>query len=91
MLVVQSLTVHTASSATAREIHAALSAFRTELLEGRDGRCEIAVLLGRGDSEVVAVLDALERYVTERADGPARVDFNGRSYVMYAGPGDLTE
>ena len=84
----QRLTVHTASSSTGRSIRSALSAFRTELLEGRD---EIAVLLGRDDSEVVAVLNALERYVTERADGPARVEFNGRSYVMYAGPGDLTE
>ena len=87
----QSLTVHTASPATGRAVLAALSTFRTELLEARDGHCEIAVLLGRGDSEVVAVISALEQYVTERADGPARVDFNGRTYVMYAGPGDLTE
>lgn len=69
---------------------AALSGFRAELLEDGDGRCEISVHL-RGDSEVVAVLTALERYVTERANGPARMDFNGRSYVMHAGPGDLTE
>jgi hypothetical protein len=69
---------------------AALSAFRVEMLEDGDGSCEIAVRLG-SDSEVVAVLNALERYVTERANGPARMDFNGRSYVMHAGPGDLTD
>jgi hypothetical protein len=69
---------------------AALSGFRAELLEEGDGRCEVTVRLG-GDSEVVAVLNALEQYVAERANGPARMDFNGRSYVMHAGPGDLTE
>ena len=69
---------------------AALSAFRAELLENGDGRCEVTVHLG-GDSEVVAVLNALERHVAKRANGPARMDFNGRSYVMHAGPGDLTE
>lgn len=69
---------------------AVLSAFRAELVEDGDGRCEVAVHLD-SDAEIVGVLSALERYVTERANGPARVDFNGRSYVMHAGPGDLTE
>ena len=85
------ITVKPACPDTGRASLAALSPFRTEMLEARDGHCEIAVLLGRDDSEVVAVLNSLEHYVTERDTGPARVDFNGRSYVMYAGPGDLTE
>lgn len=86
----QSLTIHAASPSTGRAILTALSAFETEMLQDGDGHCEVAVRLGRDDSEVVAVLNALEQYVTERANGPARVDFNGRRYVMYAGPGDLT-
>ena len=84
------LTIYASSPATGRAMLAALSAFRAEMLEDGDGSCEIAVRLG-SDSEVVAVLTALERYVTERANGPARMDFKGHSYVMHAGPGDLTE
>lgn len=60
---------------------AALSSFRAELLESGDG-CEVVVQLGRGDDEIIGVLNALERYVTERADGPAQVKVFGKSYLL---------
>jgi hypothetical protein len=63
---------------------AALSEFRAELLESGEGY-EIVVTLGkdgRGDDEIVALLNALEQYVAARASGPARIELGGRSYVM---------
>jgi hypothetical protein len=65
---------------------AALSAFRAELLENGDGSCEVVVSLGRDDAEIVAVLNALERHVAERGSGPARVELEGRSYLMQPAP-----
>jgi hypothetical protein len=60
---------------------AALSDFRCELIESADG-CEVVVTFGRGDAEITAVLNALERHISERAGGPARIELNGRPYVM---------
>ena len=63
---------------------AALSEFRAELLESDDGY-EIVVTLGtdgRGDDEIVGLLNALEQYISARASGPARIELGGRSYVM---------
>jgi hypothetical protein len=64
---------------------AALSSFRSELVESADGY-EVVVGLPRGDGEVVAVLNALEQYVTERGSGPAQVELDGHSYVMHPVP-----
>jgi hypothetical protein len=82
---VEKLTIHAASPASGRAMLAALSGFRAELLESADG-CEVVVSLGRDDSEIVAVLNALEQHITERASGPARIDLNGRSYFMHPEP-----
>lgn len=62
---------------------AALSEFDAELIETVDGRCEVVFKLGSGDREIVAVLNALEAYVSQRAHGPARLELNGRNYVMH--------
>ena len=64
---------------------AALSGFQAELLETADGD-GVAITLAGGDGELVAVLNAIEQYVTGRADGPARMDFDGNSYVMHREP-----
>ncbi len=79
----ETLTIQAASRESARAMLAALSEFQAELIETVDGRCEVVVNLGRGDREIVAVLSALEAYVTQRARGPARLELNGRNYVMH--------
>jgi hypothetical protein len=79
----ETLTIQAASPQSARAMLAALSGFEAELIEATDGRCEVVVTLARGDREVVAVLNALEEYVTERARGPARLELNGRNYVLH--------
>lgn len=81
----ETLTIQAASAESARGMLAALSVFEAELVETPDGRREVVVTLAGNDSEIVAVLNALERYVTERASGPARVELNGRAYVMEPG------
>jgi hypothetical protein len=79
------LTIQAASPETGHAMLAALSGFRAELLQSADG-CEVVVTLGGDDAEITAVLRALEDYVTERSGGPARVELNGRAYVMHPAP-----
>jgi hypothetical protein len=81
----EALTIQAANPESGRAMLEALSAFRAELMKD-DGRCEVVVHLGRGDSEIVAVLNALEQYVTERGSGPAQVELDGHSYVMHPVP-----
>jgi len=80
----EKLRIHPRSRESAQAMVAALSGFHAELVESAEGY-EVAVTLGRdgrGDDEIVAVLKALEQYVTARASGPARLELGGRSYVM---------
>jgi hypothetical protein len=62
-----------------------LSEFDAKLIEASDGRCEVMVTLRGSGQETVAVLNALERFVTER-DRCARLTLNGREYVMQSDP-----
>jgi hypothetical protein len=78
----ETLRIRAATPQTGRAMLAALSDFRAELLESSEG-CEVLVKLGRDDEEIIGVLNALERYVTDRADGPARVEVFGKSYVLH--------
>ena len=78
----QSFTVHAATAYSARAIAAALSQFDSESTSV-DGHYEVTVRLGDEDREVVDVLSALELYVTERANGPAHIDFAGREYTLH--------
>jgi hypothetical protein len=75
------LTIKAVSPESGRAMLAALSGFHAELLEAADGS-EIVVTMD-GDSEIVAVLNALERHVTERKSGPAQVELDGHSYVVH--------
>jgi len=86
---VETLRIRAATPQTGRAMLAALSGFRAELLESSEG-CEVVVDLGRGDEEIIGVLNALERYVTERADGPARVEVYGKSYVLHPSERDAS-
>ena len=76
--------IHPASAVSAREMLVVLSPFEARLVE-MDARDVIVVDLA-GDVQIVEVLNALQRYVTERADGAARMDFNGRSFTMHPEP-----
>lgn len=80
----ETLTIRPRSRESAQGMLAALSEFRAELRESDEGY-EIVVTLGRdgrGDDEIVALLNALEQYIAARPSGPARIELGGRSYVM---------
>ena len=76
------LTIRAASPESGHALLAALSGFRAELLESAEG-CEVVGRLDRNYSEIVAVLNALAEHVNDRADGPARVELSGRTYLMH--------
>ena len=86
----KTLTIHAASPESAHEMLGALSGFPAELTETADDYV-VVIPLGGADAEIVAVLNALQGYVTDRASGAAKVEFNGHSYVMHpeAEPGGL--
>ena len=78
------MTIRAASAESAAEMQAALAAFQPRLVEAR-GRYTVMIHLGT-DAEIVGVLTALQDYVCERADGAARVDFDGRRYTLHPEP-----
>jgi hypothetical protein len=84
MEAMETLTIHAASAQSANEMLQALSDFPAELVESGEGSM-VVVDLG-GDSQIVGVLNALQRYVTQRAAGAAHVEFNGTSYAMHPEP-----
>jgi hypothetical protein len=58
-----------------------LCGFEAEVVESEDGRYEVQVILA-GDRDINRVLGAIDTHVTERADGPARLDLDGRRYLI---------
>jgi hypothetical protein len=62
----QTLTITAASPASALGFHAALSDFRSVIVEKDDGRCDVEILLGRGrrPREIIDVLNTIELYVS---------------------------
>lgn len=78
----QSLTIAAASPSSARGMLEALQDFVAELVEGEDGQQQVVVRLN-GDKEIVRVLNALERFVTERDNGPTHVELAGRTYSLH--------
>ncbi len=81
----RALTIEARSIESANGLYNALARFQPELLGSEDEGYRIAVELGSFDRQVVAVLDAIEEYVSERHDGPACVDLDGRRYTLHAG------
>jgi len=78
----QSLTVAASSLEVAQGLSDALSGFHPEIVGSEDEGYQVRVSLAGGDGQIIAILDALERHVTER-HAPARVQFDGRSYVLH--------
>jgi hypothetical protein len=77
----QTLTIGPASLEKARAMLECLRGFEAELVASEDGRYEVQVRLD-SDRDINRVLLAIDTHVTERADGPARLDLNGRRYVI---------
>jgi hypothetical protein len=80
---VRSLTIEAKSLESAQALYSALSGFRPELRAREADGYWVTVDVGGSDQEIVAVLDALVRHVSERADGPAHVVLDGRQYSVH--------
>jgi hypothetical protein len=52
------------------------------LISRADGFYEVVISPSGSDAEIVALLDALEEYLTDQATGPIRLELEGRHYVM---------
>ena len=77
----QTLTIGPASPEKAQAMLECLRGFEAELVECEDGRYDVQVRL-KVDRDINLVLGAIDTYVTERADGPARLDLDGRHYLI---------
>jgi hypothetical protein len=82
---VQTLTVEAATFESARAFCEALAGFEAELIAA-DGIYRIKLTLGNGDKDTLAALNAIERYVTDRRDGPARIEMGGSTYTLHPAP-----
>lgn len=76
-----SLVLHAVSLESARGFCAGLAEFGATLTEAENGRYQVEIPFS-GDREIVAVLNRLVKYVTQRGDGPARLELDGRSYML---------
>jgi hypothetical protein len=79
----QTLTIKAMTLESARGFMSGLASFQAQLLESEDGSYLVQITLGRGDREVIALLNALEAYVSQRAQGPAEIGLDGRTYKLH--------
>jgi hypothetical protein len=81
------LRIDAASPESAYAMMEALRGFDARLIEDGE-RQQVVVSLGPSPHRIVDVLNALERYVTARGDGPARIELEGRHYTLHPEPTD---
>ncbi|HZQ66007.1 MAG TPA: hypothetical protein VFA66_12340 [Gaiellaceae bacterium] len=79
----RSLIVEAQNLESAQLLCAALSGFDPALSGDDASGYRVSVDLGSSDRKIVQVLDLLERHVTERDAGPARVEVQGHMYTMH--------
>ena len=79
----QTLTIKAVTLESAHGFMSGLAGFHAELLEDQDGSYLVEIALGRGDGQIIALLNALEDYVTQRGQGPAEVGLAGRTYRLH--------
>jgi len=79
----QTLTVKAKTRESAQGFLTGLASFNAELHEAEDGSYLIEIILGGPDCEIIAVLNALEDYVTNRSLEPAEVGLAGRTYKLH--------
>jgi hypothetical protein len=82
----RAITIEAKSVGSARRLYNALIEFYPELAGSEDEGYRVSVELGSSESRLVDVLNAIEQYVAEANNGPARVNFDGRRYTLRAVP-----
>jgi hypothetical protein len=80
----RTISIEAASPESAHALSAALAAFGPRVSEEGPGGPVVRVEITRGSSEIVAILNAIQEHLKDRADGATLIDLDGRSYVMDA-------
>lgn len=78
----RTLTIGAANLASARGFLDALDGFQAKLLSTSDGTYNVEISLDETNRSAIEVLNTLEQHVTERASGPARLELDGRNYLL---------
>jgi hypothetical protein len=78
------LTLGASNLQVASGLCGALSSFRPKVTEASDGSYQVVVELGDDDTEIGAILAALEQFVADRENGSVRVQLDGRRYMLHA-------
>jgi hypothetical protein len=79
----QTLTIRAVTLESAQDFMSGLASFHAELLKADDGSYLVQIELGGRDREIIALLNALEDFVTRRGEGPAEVGLAGRNYQLH--------
>jgi hypothetical protein len=83
---VQTLTIEAATEASGQALFHALSRFQPHWTKDGQGRYFVTVMLG-SDQRVLAVLEAIQQHLTERAEGDRESSFrlalDGRQYTLH--------
>jgi hypothetical protein len=82
----EKLSILAATPQSAHGLYDALSGFRTEIVETDDETYLVEITLAGTDREIIDVLNAIERHVTERGTEPARITLSGRTYSIHPFP-----
>ncbi len=77
----RAITIDARSEESARALCEALAKFKPSMSGSATEGYRVSVDLSGGDRRIVELLNALEQHVQDRAD-PARVQLDGRSYVV---------
>jgi hypothetical protein len=80
----RAITIDARSSGSARRLYDALSEFQPELGGNKDDGYRVSVELGTSERRLFDVLHAIELYVRETGNVPARIDIGHRHYTMHA-------
>ena len=79
----RAITVEAKSPTSAEALCAALAEFEPQLSGSDADGYKVTVNVGSSDRMVVALLNRLEQFVTERDAGPAQVELGGRGYTLH--------
>jgi len=79
----KTLTIDAVGPESAGGLCSALSAFHPQLIEDED-QIRVKVDLTGRNGDIVAILNAIERYVRSRDDGPALLALDGQPYMLEA-------
>lgn len=79
----RAITIDAKSAESALRIAGALREFTPELIGTDKEGYRVTIGLGSSDRQVIAVLDALEEYVTTRQAEPAALELDGRQYTIH--------